>query len=120
MLIRLKINWITHLIKILAFRCVAKAKALWLNIICFRTYDAGRKGLVVKGAVIAFRIIFNRHLPVAGFREFQPIPAGGGGQSAAHAPSAAGEHLGTIHPLAARSGQIDKQEAAEILGRHPR
>ena len=92
--------------------------ALRLDIIGLRLDDSGGKSLVIQRAVIAFRIILNRHLPVASFRDFHPF------QRAkpfdlGHMRRQFGAHTRepVIHRPCIRV-EIDEQEATEILDRH--
>ena len=67
------VDIVGQLIQRRRFRGVAQAIALGLDVIGFGLDDAGGEGRVVEGAVIAFRVILDRNLPIAVLLHFHPF-----------------------------------------------
>ena len=65
MLVGTKIDWVGHLLEILALGGVAKTISLRLDVVGVRLDHPGREGAMIDSAVITLRIVLDGHFPVA-------------------------------------------------------
>lgn len=68
-----RVDIITHVLKALAFGCMAQALALRLNVIGFGFDYTVCKRRMIQLAVVALRVIFYRNLPIALIGNFDPF-----------------------------------------------
>ena len=71
----IQVNRIAHCVQILALGRVAQTMPLRLDVVGFRLHHAGCKGRMVQRAVITFRIVFDRDLPIATLRDLDTFPS---------------------------------------------